>query len=94
MKGTHWRVWLSVSGSPKWAAVRISLLRSVASGDSISRLPDKTKPNPMPFIGYKARDDGQQKSQTPAITAFGFECLGLSGPKVAAEGLEPPTRGL
>lgn len=88
MKGTHWRVWLSVSGSPKWAAVRISLLRSVASGDSISRLPNKTKPNPMPFIGYKARDDGQQKSQTPAITAFGFECLGLSGPKVAAEGLE------
>ena len=93
-EGYDWRVWLSVSGSPNWAAVRISLLPSVASGDSISRLPDKTKPNPMPFIGYEARDDGQQKSQTPVITAFGFECLGLSGPKVAAEGLEPPTRGL
>ncbi len=35
-----------------------------------------------------ARKDAQEKSQTPAITAFGFERLGLFGPKVAAEGLE------
>ena len=34
--------------------------------------------------GYAA----QQKSQPPFITAFGFECLGLSSPSVAAEGLE------
>ena len=40
------------------------------------------------------RIDSQEKSQTPVIAAFGFEGLGLSGPKVAAEGLEPPTRGL
>ena len=41
-----------------------------------------------------ARNTARQKSQTPVITAFGFKCLGLSSPKVAAEGLEPPTRGL
>ena len=34
------------------------------------------------------RNEAQQKSQTPIITAFGFECLGLSGPLIAAEGLE------
>ena len=34
------------------------------------------------------RNAAQQKSQTPIITAFGFECPGLSGPSVAAEGLE------
>ena len=34
------------------------------------------------------RHAAQQKSQTPLITAFGLERLGLSGPSVAAEGLE------
>ena len=34
------------------------------------------------------RHAAQQKSQTPLITAFGLECPGLSGPSVAAEGLE------
>ncbi len=34
------------------------------------------------------RHDAQQKRQTPIITAFGSECPGLSGPSVAAEGLE------
>lgn len=34
------------------------------------------------------RHAAQQKSQTPLITAFGLECPGLSGPLIAAEGLE------
>ena len=47
-----------------------------------------------PLLREYARNTARQKSQTPVITAFGFECLVLSDPKVAAEGLEPPTRGL
>ncbi|MCP4892131.1 MAG: hypothetical protein GY904_36775 [Planctomycetaceae bacterium] len=37
-----------------------------------------------------SRNAAQEKSQTPVITTFGSECLGLSGPLVAAEGDEQP----
>ena len=41
-----------------------------------------------------SRQPAQKTSQTPVFAGFGFDCLGLSDPEVAAEGLEPPTRGL
>ena len=62
--------------------------------DFVSQPLEETKQNPKPLMPDIPRNAAQQKSQTPIITAFGFECPGLSGPLVAAEGLEPPTRGL
>ena len=65
-----------------------------ASKDSGSQPLGEAKQNPKQSMPDIPRNAAQQKSQTPLITAFGFECLGLSGPLIAAEGLEPPTRGL
>ena len=69
-------------------------LPPAASKDSDSQLSGEAKPNPKPLTPDMPRHAAQQKSQTPTMTAFGFECPGLSGLEVAAEGLEPPTRGL
>ncbi len=52
------------------------------------------KPKAKPLMPDKPRHASQEKSQTPLFTAFGFDRLGVSHPVVAAEGLEPPTRGL
>ena len=65
-----------------------------ASEDYSFQPSGEAKQNSKQLMRDTARKDAQEKSQTPAITAFGSERLGLSGPKVAAEGLEPPTRGL
>ena len=54
----------------------------------------EAKPNPKPSMRDTPRNAGQEKSQTPCFTGFGSLDPGMSDPKVAAEGLEPPTRGL
>lgn len=61
---------------------------SPAVKDSGCQLSGEVKPNPKPLMPDTPRHAAQQKSQTPFITAFGFECPGLSGLEVAAEGLE------
>ena len=63
-----------------------------ASKDSDSQLSGEAKPNPKPLMPDTPRHAAQQKSQTPLITAFGSECLGLSDPLIAAEGPNPDTR--
>ena len=69
-------------------------LSAVFAGDLRALAKGEAKQNPKQSMPDMPGNDAQQKSQTPIITAFGFECLGLSGPLIAAEGLEPPTSGL
>jgi hypothetical protein len=64
-------------------------LPPAASKDSGSQLSGDPKPNSKPSMPDMPRNDAQEKSQTPLITAFGFECPSLSGPLIAEEGLEP-----
>ena len=86
------KFYLQVTDEHREAALQVKpQLPPAASKDSGSQPSGEAKQNPKPLM---PRHAAQQKSQTPLITAFGFECLGLSGPSVAAEGLEPPTRGL
>ena len=89
------KVYLQVTDEHREAALQVKpQLPPAASKDSDSQLSGEAKQNPKQSMPDIPRNDAQQKSQTPLITAFGLECLGLSGPSVAAEGLEPPTRGL
>ncbi len=92
---TTTEVYLQVTDEHCEAALQVKTqLPPAASKDSGSQPSGEAKPNPKPLMPDIPRNAAQQKSQTPFITAFGFECPGLSGPSVAAEGLEPPTRGL
>ena len=89
------KFYLQVTDGHREAALQVKpQLPPAASKDSGCQLAGEAKPNPKPLMPDMPRHPAQQKSQTPIITAFGLECLGLSGPSVAAEGLEPPTRGL
>ena len=89
------KFYLQVTDEHREAALQVKpQLPPAASKDSDSQLSGEAKPNPKPLMPDMPRHAAQQKSQTPLITAFGFECPGLSGPLIAAEGLEPPTRGL
>ena len=89
------KFYLQVTDEHREAALQVKpQLPPAASKDSDSQLSGEAKPNPKPLMPDTPRHVAQQKSQTPLITAFGLERLGLSGPSVAAEGLEPPTRGL
>ena len=76
------KFYLQVTDEHREAALQVKpQLPPAASKDSDSQLSGEAKPNPKPLM---PRHAAQQKSQTPIITAFGFECLGLSGPSVAA----------
>ena len=89
------KFYLQVTDEHREAALQVKpQLPPAASKDSDSQLSGEAKQNPKPLMPDTPRHAAQQKSQTPLITAFGSECLGLSDPLVAAEGLEPPTRGL
>ena len=83
------KFYLQVTDEHREAALQVKpQLPPAASKDSDSQLSGEAKPNPKPLMPDMPRHAAQQKSQTPFITAFGFECPGLSGPSVAAEGLE------
>ena len=83
------KFYLQVTDEHREAALQVKpQLPPAASKDSDSQLSGEAKPNPKPLMPDTPRHVAQQKSQTPLITAFGFECPGLSGPSVAAEGLE------
>ena len=89
------KFYLQVTDEHREAALQVKpQLPPAASKDSGFQPSGEAKPNPKPLMPDMPRHDAQEKSQTPLITAFGFECLGLSGPLIAAEGLEPPTSGL
>ncbi|MCH1439142.1 MAG: hypothetical protein L7W43_05780 [Rubripirellula sp.] len=89
------KFYLQVTDEHREAALQVKpQLPPAASKDSDSQLSGEAKPNPKPLMPDTPRHAAQQKSQTPLITAFGSECLGLADPLIAAEGLEPPTRGL
>ena len=89
------KFYLQVTDEHREAALHVKpQLPPAASKDSGSQPSGEAKQNPKQSMPDIPRNAAQQKSQTPLITAFGFECLGLSGPLIAAEGLEPPTRGL
>ena len=89
------KFYLQVTDEHREAALQVRpQLPPAASKDSGSQLSGEAKQYPKQSMPDIPRNAAQQKSQTPLITAFGFECPGLSGPSVAAEGLEPPTRGL
>ena len=89
------KFYLQVTDEHREAALQVKpQLPPAASKDSGSQLSGEAKQNPKQSMPDIPRNAAQQKSQTPLITAFGFECPGLSGPLIAAEGLEPPTRGL
>jgi hypothetical protein len=86
---TMTKFYLQVTDEHREAALQVKpQLPPAASKDSDSQLSGEAKPNPKPLMPDTPRHAAQQKSQTPLITAFGSECLGLSGPSVAAEGLE------
>ena len=83
------KFYLQVTDGHREAALQVKpQLPPAASKDSGCQLAGEAKPNPKPLMPDMPRHPAQQKSQTPIITAFGFECPGLSGPSVAAEGLE------
>ena len=89
------KFYLQVTDEHREAALQLKpQLPSAASKDSGSQPSGEAKQNPKQSMPDIPRNAAKQKIQTPLITAFGSECLGLSGPSVAAEGLEPPTRGL
>ena len=89
------KFYLQVTDEHREAALNIKPQLPPTAIENLSAWPmGKAKPNPKQSRRVTLRHDAQEKSQIPVITAFGFECLGLSGSKVAAEGLEPPTRGL
>ena len=73
----------------------VSLLPPLRSRRQIGRLlvvGDEAKPEAV--TARQTKNWGKEESQIPVFTAFGFSHLGVSSPEVAAEGLEPPTRGL
>ena len=83
------KFYLQVTDEHREAALQVKpQLPPAASKDSGSQLSGEAKQNPKQSMPDIPRHAAQQKSQTPIITAFGFECPGLSGPSVAAEGLE------
>ena len=83
------KFYLQVTDEHREAALQVKpQLPPAASKDSDSQLSGEAKPNPKPLMPDTPRHVAQQKSQTPLITAFGLECRGLSGPLIAAEGLE------
>ena len=87
--GTMTKFYLQVTDEHREAALQVKpQLPPAASKDPGSQLSGEAKPNPKQLMPDTPRHVAQQKSQTPLITAFGSECLGLSGPSVAAEGLE------
>ena len=89
------KFYLQVTDEHREAALHVKpQLPPAASKDSGSQPSGEAKQNPKPLMPDMPKHAAQQKSQTPSITAFGLECPGLSGPLIAAEGLEPPTRGL
>jgi hypothetical protein len=90
------KFYLQVIDEHREAALQVKpQLPPAASKDSGSQLSGEAKQNPKPLMPDTPRHAAQQKSQTPFITESGFECLDLSGPSVAAEGLEQvlQTRG-
>ena len=83
------KFYLQVTDEHREAALQVKpQLPPAASKDSGSQPSGEAKQNPKQSMPGMPRNAAQQKSQTPLITAFGFECPGLSGPSVAAEGLE------
>ena len=83
------KFYLQVTDEHREAALQVKpQLPPAASEHSVSQPTGEAKQNPKPSMPDMPGNDAQQKSQTPIIAAFGFECLGLSGPLVAAEGLE------
>ncbi len=83
------KFYLQVTDEHREAALQVKpQLPPAASKDSGSQLSGEAKQNPKPLMPDTPRHAAQQKSQTPLITAFGSECLGLSDPLIAAEGLE------
>ena len=84
------KFYLQVTEEHREAALQVKpQLPPAASKDPGSQLSGEAKPRPlMPDVPRHAKTRRATKSQTPFIMAFGFECLGLSGPSVAAEGLD------
>ena len=83
------KFYLQVTDEHREAALQVKpQLPPAASKDSGFQPSGEAKQNPKQSMPDIPRNAAQQKSQTPLITAFGLECLGLSGPLVAAEGLE------
>ncbi|WP_145291421.1 site-specific integrase [Rosistilla oblonga] len=89
------KFYLQVTDEHRQAALAVKpQLPPKPSPDANARPAGGAKQNPKQSMRDKPRKPAQKKSQTPVFAGFGFECLGLSGPGIAAEGLEPPTRGL
>ena len=83
------KFYLQVTDEHREAALQVKpQLPHAASEHSVSQPTGEAKQNPKQSMPDMPGNEAQQKSQTPLFTAFGSECLGLSGPGVAAEGLE------
>ncbi|WP_417744719.1 tyrosine-type recombinase/integrase [Rosistilla oblonga] len=89
------KFYLQVTDEHRQAALKVKPQLPARDEKKNTPLPTgDAKPKAKPSMRDTPRKPGQKKSQTPVFSGFGFECLGLSGPGIAAEGLEPPTRGL
>ena len=89
------KFYLQVTDEHRQAALAVKpQLPPKQATDCTTRPKGEAKQNPKQSMRDTVRNEAQQKSQTPRFTGFGLECLGMSGPGIAAEGLEPPTRGL
>ena len=89
------KFYLQVTDEYREAALKIKPQLPPAAIENSSAQPTgEAKQNPKQSMRDTPRNTAQEKSQTQVFLAFGFDRLGLSGPSVAAEGLEPPTRGL
>ncbi|WP_390621860.1 tyrosine-type recombinase/integrase [Crateriforma conspicua] len=89
------KFYLQVTDEHREAALKIKPQLPPAAIENVSAQPmGEAKPKPKPSMRDKAGSTAQKNSQTPVLSVFGFDCLGLSDARIAAEGLEPPTRGL
>ena len=83
------KFYLQVTDEHREAALKIKPQLPPAAIENLSAQPmGEAEQNPKQSMRDTPRNTAQEKSQTPFITAFGSECLGLSGPLIAAEGLE------
>ena len=83
------KFYLQVTDEHREAALKIKPHLPPAAIENSSAQPTgEAKQNPKQSMRDTPRNTAQEKSQTPVFSAFGFDCLELSGPEVAAEGLE------
>ncbi|EMB14569.1 tyrosine-type recombinase/integrase [Rhodopirellula europaea] len=89
------KFYLQVTDEHREAALAIKPQLPPETSKTLYAPPEgEAKPKPKPSMRDTARNEASETGQKPFFTGFGFESLKMPTPSIAAEGLEPPTRGL